>query len=671
MDSKYKKLNTGQDPFVIQEGRFSDLSLEDSHYQFAWAEASFLSGQDEKEMLKRTFDLDKLKYILAIILFFGFILITRIFWLQVVKGQYYYSLAEGNRLKSETIEARRGIIYDSNMKPLVKNEANFILSLMPADLPKDEVDRDNVLRRVANLLENAIDTNSMVVQESPLFLEMKTKLDKINFHSLDIYQPILIQEDLDYTIAIAIKLRGDEFPGFTVGNKNRRRYLPSETNMDIANLSSLSHVLGYTGKISQKELDKNKKKYSPLDYLGKSGLELYYEDDLKGEKGVKNIEVDALGREKKISSESPAQDGYNLQLSLDVDLQSCAETSVKKYNTVGRASLVAIDPRNGQVLSLVSYPAYDNNDFARGVSQEIYQSLLNNPNRPLFSRAVSGEFPPGSTFKPIVAVAALQEKIINDKTAFLSNGGLYINQWSFPDWKAGGHGMTNVYKAIAESVNTFFYYIGGGFGDFVGLGPDKIKEYSLLFGLDSVTGIDLPGETDGFVPDRQWKEDARDEVWYIGDTYHLSIGQGDLLATPLQVANYTAAVANGGTLYSPKIVKKIFVDENNVVKDYSPEIIRQNFISPENMEIVRKAMRQTVTDGSARFLNDLPFEVAGKTGTAQWSSVKANQAWFTGFAPYNNPEIAITVLIEEGGEGSSVAVPVAKEVLRCYFGENK
>jgi len=212
MDSKYKKFNTGQDPFVIQEGRFNDLSLEDSHYQFAWAEASFLSGQDEKEMLRRTFDLGKLKYILLVILVFGSVLLARIFWLQVFKGNYYYSLAEGNRLKSESIEARRGIIYDANMKPLVKNEANFVLSIMPSELPKDDVERDSVLRKLSNLLENKNDAGALVVQESLVFSDIKAKLDKINLHSLDAYQPLLIQEDLDYQMAIAIKLRADEFP---------------------------------------------------------------------------------------------------------------------------------------------------------------------------------------------------------------------------------------------------------------------------------------------------------------------------------------------------------------------------------------------------------------------------------------------------------------------------
>jgi len=253
----------------------------------------------------------------------------------------------------------------------------------------------------------------------------------------------------------------------------------------------------------------------------------------------------------------------------------------------------------------------------------------------------------------------------------MSTGGLQVGQWSFPDWKAGGHGLTNVKKALAESVNTFFYYIGGGFGDFKGLGIERIVKYAALFGLDKVTGIDLPNESSGFLPSAKWKEDTKNEVWYIGDTYHASIGQGDITATPLQVANFTAAIANGGTLYEPHVVKKILDHNNNLIEEVKPKVIRANFIDPANIKTVQAGMRQTITDGSGRNLNSLSVAVAGKTGTAQWSSTRSPQAWFIGYAPYNNPELAITVLVEEGGEGSSVAVPIAKDILQYYFVDSK
>jgi penicillin-binding protein 2 len=326
-----------------------------------------------------------------------------------------------------------------------------------------------------------------------------------------------------------------------------------------------------------------------------------------------------------------------------------------------------MNPNNGQIITLISLPAYDNNLFAQGISQVNYDKFLNNKNNPLFNRAISGEIPSGSTIKPVIAAAALQEGIITENTSFLSNGGLSIGQWFFPDWKFGGHGTTNVRKALAESVNTFFYYIGGGYKDFNGLGLDNLVKYMHLFGLGEETGIDLPGESSGFVPTKEWKEETKDETWYIGDTYHISIGQGDILTTPLQVANFTAVVANGGILYKPMVVSALLDEHNNLVRNIEPVIIRQNFVDAYNLQVVREGMRQAVTSGSARSLSVLPVTSAGKTGTAQWSSRKANHAWFTGFAPYENPEIVITVLVEEGDEGSTMAAPIAKEIMQWYF----
>ena len=284
------------------------------------------------------------------------------------------------------------------------------------------------------------------------------------------------------------------------------------------------------------------------------------------------------------------------------------------------------------------------------------------PNAPLFSRAWAGSFPSGSVIKPIIAAAAFSEGLINRQTTFFSSGGLQINTWFFPDWKAGGHGVTNVVKALAESVNTFFYIIGGGYENFVGLGLEKISEYLKKFGLANTVGIDLPGETAGFIPSREWKEDVKKERWYIGDTYNLSIGQGDLLVTPLQVANYTAIIANGGTSYQPHLVKRMINAETKEKIDIAPRIIEKNVLPDSILSIVREGMRATITSGSAQSLNSLPVAVAGKTGTAQWSSKYSPHAWFTGFAPYDDPQIVLTILIEEGGEGSHVAVPVAREV---------
>ncbi|MFA6170960.1 MAG: penicillin-binding transpeptidase domain-containing protein [Patescibacteria group bacterium] len=342
-----------------------------------------------------------------------------------------------------------------------------------------------------------------------------------------------------------------------------------------------------------------------------------------------------------------------------------AKTNLKK------ASAIIMDPRNGEVLTMISLPAYDDNLFARGISADEYKKLLEDPNRPLFNRAVSGEFPSGSVIKPVIAAAALEEGVVDENTTVLSNGGIRINQWFFPDWKAGGHGVTSVKKALAESVNTFFYYIGGGYENFQGLGVERIDKYGKIFGLDAQTGIDLAGESAGFLPTKEWKEKAKGEKWYIGDTYHVSIGQGDLLVTPLQVAQYTSVFANGGKLYRPHLIRQVLTSEDkivgNVVSDAVRNLVSEKLVSKKNIEIVREGMRQTVTGGSARSLQSVPVPVAGKTGTAQFSTTKPTHAWFTGFAPYDNPELVITILVEEGGGGDVIAVPIAKEFLEWYY----
>lgn len=677
--------NEHSDPFVIREGKFSYGQLKDSSYYSDWTEHAFLSDAGDKEIVGRTFSFSKLFYIRAVLLLLLLILGSRAAWLQLAKGEYYYSLAEGNRLRIEVVEPRRGIIYDRNLTPLVRNTANFVLYLRPIDLPKNELDRDNLIRKVASILDDTANLNNdtptttvenvgslSLVSDTTSYFKIKTLLDKVAIGSLESYQPLFVADNIDYDRAMLLSLKLNDLPGVFLSNKIRREYLfPVLDDKTGEKALSFSHLLGYTGKVSEAEFKNLSDDYSVIDYIGKSGLEYFWEKDLKGVPGRKNIEVDALGRQKKIVNEIPAQDGANLRLAIDADLQRKTEAVVDNYLkklNLKRASVIIMNPQTGELLSLVSVPGYDNNLFAKGIKQEDYQKYLNDPDRPLFNRAVSGEFPSGSTFKLVVASAALQEKIINETTSFLSTGGLHIGQWTFPDWKAGGHGQTNVRKAIAESVNTFFYYIGGGYQDFVGLGVDRLAKYAKLFGIGTKTGVDLPNEATGFVPTADWKKATKGESWYVGDTYHFAIGQGDVLVNPLQVANFTATVANGGKLLEPHLVSALLDSNNNVVRNVEPKIIRENFIDAANLQIVREGMRQTVMAGSARSLQIVPVAVAGKTGTAQWSSKKAPHAWFTGFAPYDNPQIVITVMVEEGREGSSVSVPIAKEILQWYFG---
>lgn len=672
------------DPFSIKEGHFKFGQLKDSFYYTDWTEQSFLSDTGNKEMVSRTFNFNKLKYYLIIISLALALIIGRSIWLQVIKNDYYRLLSEGNRLRAETIEPKRGIIYSQDLRPLVRNKANFVLYLRPIDLPKNELVRDEVVRKISVILDSdqvedvskksasKIGDSLDVVSDQPSFYKIKESLATIKIGSLESYQPLFVADNIDYDKAMLIAIELPSWPGVFLSSKIRREYmLPSATSTTtVIGENSLSHVLGYTGKINDSELKEFGKDYSLIDYIGKSGLEYSWEKELKGKAGSKNIEVDALGRQKKIINEVAARDGSNLLLSLDLDLQEKAEEVARSYISkagLHRASIIIMNPNNGEIMALVSLPAYDNNLFAKGISQEDYTNFLNDKNQPLFNRSISGEFPSGSTIKPIFAAAALQEKVITESTSFLSNGGLRIGEWFFPDWKGGGHGTTDVRKALAESVNTFFYYIGGGYADFKGLGLSGLVKYSRLFGLGELTGIDLHGERKGFVPTQAWKEETKHEPWYIGDTYHFAIGQGDVIVTPLQVANYTAAIANGGTLYQPHFVSKILDTNNQVVREIQPKIIRSNFVDAENLRIVREGMRQTITAGSARSLSIVPVAVAGKTGTAQWSTKKGPHAWFIGFAPYEKPQLVITVLVEEGVEGSTMAAPIARDILKWYF----
>lgn len=669
-----EKESSQENPFIVKEGGFG--ALKDSFYYTDWTEHSFIADHTKSsEAVGLTFDFRRLFWLRLILVFFIGILIFRSIFLQMIKGDYYYGLSEGNRLRLEIIEPKRGIIYDRNLIPLVHNSANFVLYVIPHDLPKDEESRDAILRRMVNILEmNKIQniqdqesTSANLIEDSPLFFQLKDQLAEIKMSSFKAYSPFFIADNIEYDQALRLYLECNGEPGVFLSNKIRRTYEISALDYS----SSLSHLLGYTGKISEKELKEQPGKYTPIDYLGKSGLEYIWEKELKGIPGRKSSEVDAMGKLSKVVSETVAVDGLNLELAIDKGLQQQSEMVLRRYLeklNLSSGSIVALDPRNGEVLAMVSLPAYDNNLFAKGIKKEDYQKFLEDPAMPLFNRSISGEYPSGSTVKIVVATAALEENIISESTSVVSSGGLTIGVWTFPDWKPGGHGVVDVRKAIANSVNTFFYYIGGGYQGFVGLGVDRLEKYLKIFGLNEKTGIDLTGERSGFVPNADWKKQTKKESWYIGDTYHLAIGQGDLLVTPIQVANYTAALANGGTLYQPRLVKAILNDQNQLVRSIPVKIIRSNLASPSNLEIVREGMRETVVNGSARSLQSVPVPVAGKTGTAQWSSKKDPHAWFSGFAPYDNPQIAIAVLVEEGREGSSVATPIAKEILTWYFG---
>jgi len=633
-------------PFYVTEnidsGRHSSLRWVEESGDSAW----FRGTSNNSDFLSLSLPARKIKIFFFVILIGLLALIGKGFFLQIIKGDYYFSQAENNRIKTQYVKANRGMIYDISGKPLLQNISGFSLTITPAYLPVDNDKKLAVLSRVANLTGMPLDDVLIALDR-----------DKKYF-----YQPTIVKTGINYDQAMAIKIASADLPGVDLDIDSWRKYFDGV---------NYSHLLGYVGKINAQEYEAQKNDYLLTDNIGKTGLEKIYEKYLKGQYGEKKFEVDALGREKKVISQTAAQPGDDLVLAIDSDLQDYIyhEVDGKIKNKNGVVVIVS-NPQNGEIMAMVDYPSYDNNLFTQGISREDYQKLLEDPLNPLFPRSYQGEYPSGSTVKIVAAAAALQEKIITSNTSVISNGGIHVGQWFFPDWKAGGHGVTNVVKAIAQSVNTFFYYIGGGYGDFKGMGPATLGKYFSMFGLGKDTGIDLPAEKNGFVPTVKWKNEVKKEPWYIGDTYHLSIGQGDLLVTPLQVNLYTQIVANGGKIFKPHLIHQINV-HNGQIELIQPELLGQVAVSPDNLAIVRRGMRETIVSGSARSLATLPVEVAGKTGTAQWNTTKPNHAWFTAFAPYNNPNFCITVLVEQGGEGSSIAAPIAKDVINYWFTRKK
>ncbi len=636
-------------PFVIQvpDKDFKDKKIPDFSHKSEEG-SYFPSETPEGAALTPPIKKRRVYFLFFLISLLMLAIFCRLFWFQVVKGIKYRNIAEGNRVRILSIKADRGLIYDRHYRLLVKNRPNFSLVVIPGDLPKDEKEKEKILNKLFSFMET---------EQKGNFLKEKREIEEIfRKFSPYSYQEVELFKNLDYQTALKLELKINELPGLSLKIKAEREYLKGP---------DLSHILGYTGKLSPEELAE-KSDYLMTDVIGKVGLESYYEDLLKGQDGQKRIEVNSLGKEERIVSQEPSKSGQDIILSIDLDLQEKVVQVLKKYLKISGSqagTIIVLNPKNGEILAIYSWPSYDDNLFIQGETKD----YLDDPDKPLFFRAIAGEYPSGSVIKPVIAAGALAEGIIDAKTTIFSKGGIRVGKWFFADWKEGGHGPTDLTKALAESVNTFFYYIGGGFGNFKGLGYEKINYYARLFGLTQSTGIDLPNESQGFLATPAWKEKEKGEPWYIGDTYNLCIGQGDILVTPIQVANYTAAIANGGILFQPHLVKEISNPETEQKTLISPKIIRKEFIDSKYLDLVKQGLRAAVIQGSARRLSNLSIKVAGKTGTAQVGGDKRPHSWFSGFAPYEDPEIVITVLIENGGEGSETAVPAALEILSFLF----
>ncbi len=580
-------------------------------------------------------------------------LFLKTFQLTVIDGPALAKSAFRNTTRLIPLRADRGIIYDRNFKKLVSNRPSFDLILDKRDLPRDESQKNREIAAIAQIIKK----DAAVLQK-----EIEGSKE----------ETMIVAENLDHQTLVVLETEINDLAGFQIERNTIRDYPEG---------SVFSQILGYNGRINAWEFKELKdKNYFISDYIGKQGLEKSYEPVLRGQPGVFEIKKNATGRKNKEEIKTQPEAGQSLVLWLEADLQKKLQTELARVaDDVGsrKGAAVAIDPKTGGVLALVSWPSFDNNLFSRGISTESFQKILNNPDKPLFNRAVSGQYASGSIIKPLIASAALQEKVISPEKKILAQGFIEVrNQYNpeisyiFRDLKI--HGWVNLRKAIAVSANVYFYIVGGGYKEQAGLGSGRIKKYLNLFGWGEKANIDLPQETQGLVPDRRWKEDNVGESWYVGDTYNLSIGQGYLQTSPLQVAMAFAALANGGQLFQPQMVQKIIEGSPTstslkIIREFSPRLTRQLPIDQKNLEIVRQGMRDAVIYGSSVTLNELPVKVAAKTGTAQTSKKEHYNNWVTVFAPYDDPRIVLTVLIEDVPGVRAAALPVAKETLRWYF----
>lgn len=596
--------------------------------------------------------------ILAIILF------VKVFYLQFFQGEKFLTQAENNKGSVNLIVPTRGIIYDKNMKKLVTNSPAYDLICDRAYFsgyfsytfgqPSQEILSE--ISSIASLLGVASE-------------EIISKIQ--NTDSSD----VLVADNITHEQLLVLETELNSLKGCRIRQNTAREYVYGPI---------FSQVLGYTARINKEEYA-SKNGYAINDYIGKTGIEKYYETFLRGQIGQsRNAKsAEALSPQSKKQALVEPKPGDNLVLNIDVDLQSKVYKELEKsIKNVGakKGAAVAMDPRTGAVLALVSYPSYDDNDFSGGISQANYSKILNDSSQPLFNRVIGAKYPTGSTIKPLEASAALQEKLISPDKLINDPGYIIVQSQYDPNvtYKYSGvtpHGWVDMKKAIAVSSNIYFYTIGGGYEKQEGLGPARIKKYLSLFGWDQKTGIDLPGEFSGFIPDPAWKKATKGQPWWDGDTYNLAIGQSDLQTTPLQVASAYCAIANGGTLYKPQIVDKVVSAglTKEVIKDFSPEIIRSGFIDAGYLKIVREGMRDGVNKsyGMSSILNDLPVAVAAKTGTAEIGLENHFNVWSSVFAPYENPEIVLVVTVENVQGFGAVTLPVAHNVLEWYFADRK
>ncbi len=590
---------------------------------------------------------NKFKILFIIVSTALLLIVMRLWYLQIIKGDELRLRSENNSVRLRKIQSMRGLILDAERQVMVDNQPSFDLVFVP---------------------DRTRDVNAIIEKIKTLYAERSLTLSSLSDFTGKVKPmvPVIIERNISMEKLAVVETHALELPGVTVEVTPVRQYLSGKMT---------AQVIGFTGEVNREELDHDSLELlTPGDIIGKFGIEKFLDSHLRGKNGAEQVEVNAAGKAVRSLGRIQSESGDTVVLTIDSALQEEA------WKAVGdRPGAVAVmDPRNGAVLALVSSPSFDPNLFNGGITSEDWEKLAGNRRHPMENRSISGQYPPGSTYKPVVAAAALEEGLITPETTFYCNGTFELGNRIYRCWNAKGHGHINLHRAIVESCDVYFYNLGKL------LGVDKIASYAQAFGLGAPLGIDLTREKAGLIPTKQWKLSRLKEPWQQGETISIAIGQGFNLVTPLQLVNVYATLGNGGTLYRPRLVKQLESSGGPVIKEYGSEKLGALPLSPQTIQIINKALWGVVNErgGTGSVLKRKEADVCGKTGTAQVIGLPQEQnarkakrvsadfqdhALFVGFAPYENPEIAVAVILENAGHGGSAAAPVAKKVIDAYF----
>ncbi|MCL5997601.1 MAG: penicillin-binding protein 2 [Chloroflexi bacterium] len=621
---------------------------------------------------------------IGMLIAFG-LLVVRLYDLQINFKEDFVTEARENSEVTHKISASRGLIYDRNGVPLVRNAPAFQIAIIPIKQPRSDNSIEQRMQRMTIYNQLAQMINQPGVTAGDIYT-------KVYNASIRPYDSVVVAENVPRDIALTIQEQSLEMPGVVVESVGSRAYPYKEL---------FGNIIGFTGKIPEETKDEyDKKFYESNDRVGLAGIEYSVEEAVRGIKGEETVLVDASGEELgTVGDPIPPQEGNGVRLTIDLRLQqiiSDALLPIMQLRNSPRGAVVALNPNTGEVLGMVTVPGYDNNMFARGITQKEYEALQDNIQRPLINHATSDNVPPGSTFKIVTSAALLEEHAVDENTVINDPGTFRIPDLYDPDnpnkgqqfycWinlsTGGGHGAQRIRDAIRNSCDTFFYKAVGGYAQegIDGMGPEKLAQWAQTFGISETNKLEIGGGN-GFAPTPLWKRNTYGEVWTTGDSYNFAIGQGYLGATPLEMANVMATIANGGTLLQPQLIREVVDNQGKVIQPFQPKVVRKLPISDATLRLIQQSLFDVVDQGTGVESKIPGFNYAGKTGTAEFCDFEAvktgvcyngmeylpTHAWFLAYAPYENPQIALAVYIWNGGQGSGVAAPVAQRILANYF----